>query len=64
MQDPKLCDRHGKPVAPGDIVRIVTLNQEFLDNFPPEDRPLLESMVGQFFKIYGIDEYGCICRWR
>lgn len=58
MQDPKLCDRHGKPVAIGDIVRIVALNQEFIDNFPVEERVLVESMVGQFFKIYGIDEFG------
>jgi len=58
MQDPKLIDRHGKPVGIGDIVRIVTLSQEFIDAFPKEDQPLIESMIGHFFKIYGIDEFG------
>ena len=37
---------------PGDIVRIVTLSQEFIDEFPEVDRPLIESMIGNFFKIY------------
>lgn len=57
-QDPKLTDRHGKPVGIGDIVRIVTLSQEFINDFPEEDRPLIQSMIGNFFKIYGIDELG------
>ena len=58
MQDPKLIYCHGKPVAVGDIVRIVSLNQEFIDNFPEDEQPLIESMIGKFFKIYGIDEFG------
>jgi hypothetical protein len=58
MQDPKLTDRHGKPVAVGDIVRIVKLSQDFLDNFSEQDQELILSMVGKFFKIYGVDEYG------
>jgi len=58
MPDPKLIDCQGKAVSVGDIVRIVKLSQEFIDDFPREDRPLIESMIGQFFKIYGIDEFG------
>lgn len=58
MQNPKLIDCHGKPVQIGDIVRIVSLSPEFITSFPVEDRPLIESMIGQFFKIYGIDEFG------
>ena len=58
MQDPKLTDRHGKPVAVGDIVRIVKLSQDFLDNFSESDQELILSMIGKFFKIYGVDEYG------
>ena len=58
MQDPKLTDRHGRPVAVGDIVRIVKLSQEFIDHFPEPDQILIQSMVGQLFKIYGVDEYG------
>ncbi len=56
--NPKQCDRLGRPVAIGDIVRIVALNQEFIDSFPEEEQLLITSMIGQFFKIYGIDEYG------
>lgn len=58
MQDPKLTDRHGRVVAVGDIVRIVKLSAEFIDNFPEQDQLLIQSMIGQFFKIYGIDEFG------
>lgn len=58
MQDPKLVDRHGKPVAVGDIVRIVKLSQDFIEHFTEQDQVLILSMIGQFFKIYGIDEYG------
>lgn len=58
MQDPKLLDRHGKSVAVGDIVRIVKLSQDFIDNFSKPDQVLIVSMIGQFFKIYGIDDYG------
>lgn len=58
MPEPKLIDCHGKAVSVGDIVRIVKLSQEFIDDFPKEDRPLIESMIGHFFKIYGIDEFG------
>jgi hypothetical protein len=58
MQNPKLIDKNGKAIAIGDIVRIVKLSQDFIANFPQEDQLLIESMIGQFFKIYGIDEYG------
>ncbi len=58
MQDPKLIDCHGKPVAVGDIVRIVALNADFIADFPDDEQPLIQSMVGQLFKIYGIDEFG------
>jgi hypothetical protein len=58
MQNLKLIDRHGKPIAIGDIVRIVALSPEFIANFPQEDQMLIDSMVGKFFKIYGIDEFG------
>jgi hypothetical protein len=58
MQDPQLCDCHGKAVAVGDIVRIVTLNPEFIADFPADERDLITSMIGNLFKIYGIDEFG------
>lgn len=58
MHDSKIVDRHGKPVVIGDIVRIVKLGQDFISNFPEDDQVLVLSMVGQFFKIYGMDEFG------
>lgn len=58
MQNPKLIDRHGKSVNVGDIVRIVKLTPEFIASFPEEEQWLIASMVGNLFKIYGIDELG------
>lgn len=54
----KPVDRNGKTVAIGDIVRIVALSDEFISNFPPDEQALITSMVGKFFKIYGIDDFG------
>ncbi len=61
MQDPKMTDSKGQPVAVGDIVRIVSLSKHFIKSFPVEERILIESMVGNFFKIYDVDEYGQPC---
>lgn len=58
MQDPNMTDRNGQPVAVGDIIRIVSLSDEFIKSFPRAERDLIASMVGQFFKIYGCDELG------
>lgn len=53
-----LHDRHGRTIQVGDIIRIVALSQEFIDHFPESEQLLISSMIGQFFKIYGVDEYG------
>ena len=54
----KLQDRHGRPVQIGDIVRIVALSDDFISHFPESDQALIASMVGQYFKIYGVDDFG------
>lgn len=61
MSNPKLLDSKNQTVVVGDIVRIVTLSQEFINHFPVDERILIESMVGNFFKIVATDEYGQAC---
>ncbi|MES2104422.1 MAG: hypothetical protein V4634_10410 [Pseudomonadota bacterium] len=61
MQDPKMTDSKGQPVAVGDIIRIVSLSKQFIKSFPEEERILIESMAGNFFKIVDVDEYGQPC---
>jgi hypothetical protein len=58
MSSSLLQDCHGKTIAPGDIVKIISLSKEFIRDFPSDERILIESMVGQLFKIYGVDEFG------
>jgi len=64
MQDPKLTDHQGQPVSVGDIVRVLTLSKQFIKNFPIDERILIESMVGNFFKVIAIDEFGQPCVMR
>ncbi|HTD06533.1 hypothetical protein [Undibacterium sp.] len=61
MQDPKMTDSKGQAVAVGDIVRIASLSKQFIKSFPPDERILIESMIGNFFKIIDVDEYGQPC---
>lgn len=57
-------DCKNQAVAIGDIVRIVTLKPQFIKSFPEDERILIESMIGQFFKIIALDEdgYPCVVR--
>ncbi|MFZ6812952.1 hypothetical protein ACO0K3_00650 [Undibacterium sp. Rencai35W] len=61
MSNPNLHDCKNQAVAIGDIVRIVSLSQDFINNFPADERILFESMIGNFFKIVDVDEYGQAC---
>jgi len=61
MQDPKMTDCKGQAITVGDIVGIVSLSKQFIKSFPADERILIESMVGNFFKIYDVDEYGQPC---
>lgn len=58
MQNSKSVDRKGNPVTTGDIVRIVSFSDEFIQQFPKDEQMLISTMVGKFFKVYGIDEMG------
>lgn len=64
MQDPKLSDHKGQPLEIGDIVRVLTLSKSFIKSFPADERILIESMIGNFFKIIGVDELGQPCVMR
>lgn len=64
MSDPKLLDCKNQPVALGDIVRVVTLDKKFIKSFPADERILIESMIGNLFKVMAIDEEGQPCVMR
>ncbi|MFZ6755652.1 hypothetical protein ACO0K9_00400 [Undibacterium sp. Ji50W] len=54
-------DCKNQPVVVGDIVRVVNLDKQFIKSFPPDERILIESMIGQFFKVIDLDEEGQPC---
>jgi hypothetical protein len=62
-QTPTL-DSKQQTVEIGDIVRVTTLSKQFIKSFPEDERILIESMIGNFFKIIAIDEEGQACIMR
>lgn len=60
----KIYDHKQQEVQLGDIVRVLTLSEEFIQEFPEDERILIESMIGNFFKIIAIDEEGQACIMR
>ncbi|MFA9273698.1 MAG: hypothetical protein ACEQSE_02380 [Candidatus Aquirickettsiella gammari] len=64
MSDTTIFDCKQQAVDIGDIVRITTLSKQFIKSFPEDERILIESMVGNFFKIIAIDEEGQACVMR
>lgn len=64
MSDTTIFDCKQQVVDIGDIVRITTLSKQFIKSFPEDERILIESMVGNFFKIIAIDEEGQACVMR
>lgn len=54
-------DCKNQPVVVGDIVRVVNLDKRFIKSFPEDERILIESMIGQFFKVIAMDEEGAPC---
>ncbi|MFZ6817968.1 hypothetical protein [Undibacterium sp. Ji22W] len=64
MSDTTIYDCKQQTVDIGDIVRITTLSKEFIQSFPEDERILIESMMGNFFKIIAIDEEGQACVMR
>lgn len=57
-------DCKNQAVAIGDIVRVITLSKKFINSFPEDERILIESMIGQFFKVIDLDEDGYPCVMR
>ena len=59
-------DCHGVLARVGSRVRVLSLSGEWFDNLPEEERPLVESMIGEVFAVEEIDKYGqpWVCkRW-
>lgn len=51
-------DRHGQPVTVGSHVRVLSIPESVLRPLPPDERADLESMLGEVFEVYEIDEWG------
>lgn len=51
-------DCNGTLVSVGAQVRVLALSGSWYDALPPEERVLVESMIGEVFEIEEIDEYG------
>ena len=51
-------DRHGRPVRVGTRVRVLEIAEALRDSLPPEEWPELQTMLGEVFEVYEIDEYG------
>lgn len=63
MSEEQAIDCKNQPVLVGDIVRVITLDKKFIKTFPEDERILIESMIGNFFKVVAIEE-GAACVMR
>jgi hypothetical protein len=64
MSESQIVDCKQQIVVIGDIVRVTTLSKDFIKHFPVDERILIESMIGNLFKIIAIDEEGQACIMR
>ncbi len=64
MSEPTVYDCKHQEVNLGDIVRVTSLSKQFIKSFPEDERILIESMIGNFFKVIAIDEEGQACIMR
>jgi hypothetical protein len=64
MSSPTLIDCNDQSLVVGDIVRVMTLSKQFIKSFPADERILIESMIGNLFKIIALDEEGQACVMR
>ena len=53
-----------RAISAASLARVTTLSKQFIKSFPEDERILIESMVGNFFKIIAIDEEGQACIMR
>ena len=51
-------DRNGRPVGVGTRVRVLGLAPFLKRDLPPSEWRELETMVGEIFEVYEIDEHG------
>jgi hypothetical protein len=51
-------DRLGRPVNVGTKVRVLEVGQALKQDLPPEEWQELETMIGEVFEVYEVDEYG------
>jgi len=59
-------DCNGVEVRVGSRVRVLGLSGDWYDKLPTEERPLVDSMIGEVFEVEEIDAYGqpWVCkRW-
>ncbi|MBR7798426.1 hypothetical protein [Undibacterium fentianense] len=64
MNEKPIRDCNDQLVVIGDIVRVIHLDKQFIKSFPEDERILIESMVGNFFKVIAVDEEGQACIMR
>ena len=51
-------DRHGQPVRVGTRVRVLEIAEALRKSLPPDEWSELQTMIGEVFEVYEIDEYG------
>lgn len=59
-------DCNGVEVRVGSRVRVLSLSGDWYDKLPPDERALVDSMIGEVFVVEEIDDYGqpWVCkRW-
>ena len=64
MNNAPILDCKQQAVVIGDIVRVTTLAKQFIKSFPEDERILIESMIGNFFRVIAVDEEGQACVMR
>jgi hypothetical protein len=51
-------DRNGNPVIVGTKVRVLKIEESLRRKLPADEVAQLDSMVGEVFEVFEIDEYG------
>lgn len=52
-------DKNGYKVLVGSRVRLLELSPFFLQSLPLDELAEVNSMMGEVFEVYQVDEYGC-----
>ena len=53
-----ICDCNGFTVQVGSMVKVLKISDSLLSDLPDVEIKDLQSMVGEIFTVYEIDEYG------